>query len=64
MFEQAFKYIDDVLWKEAGCTSVLDTEDVDDLFNAEEWIRMCRVVYICPSMKLCDLIGIKGCIEA
>ena len=36
MFEQAFKYIDDVLWKDAGCTSVLDTEDDDDLYNAEE----------------------------
>jgi hypothetical protein len=24
MFEQAFKNIDDVLWKEAGCTTVLD----------------------------------------
>ena len=24
MFEQAFKNIDDVLWKEAGCTSELD----------------------------------------
>jgi hypothetical protein len=24
MFEQAFKTIDDVLWKEAGCTTELD----------------------------------------
>ncbi|HLK47104.1 MAG TPA: type I restriction-modification system subunit M N-terminal domain-containing protein [Bryobacteraceae bacterium] len=24
MFEQAFKNIDDVLWKEAGCTTELD----------------------------------------
>jgi len=24
MFEQAFKNIDDVLWKEAGCTTGLD----------------------------------------
>ena len=24
MFEQAFKNIDDILWKEAGCTSELD----------------------------------------
>jgi type I restriction enzyme M protein len=24
MFEQAFKNIDDVLWKEAGCSSELD----------------------------------------
>ena len=24
MFEQAFKNIDDVLWKEAGCTTQLD----------------------------------------
>jgi len=24
MFEQAFKNIDDVLWKEAGCTTALD----------------------------------------
>ena len=24
MFEQAFKNIDDVLWKDAGCTSELD----------------------------------------
>lgn len=24
MFEQAFKNVDDVLWKEAGCASELD----------------------------------------
>lgn len=24
MFEQTFKNIDDVLWKDAGCTSELD----------------------------------------
>jgi type I restriction enzyme M protein len=24
MFEQAFKNIDDILWKEAGCTTELD----------------------------------------
>ncbi len=24
MFEQAFKNFDDVLWKEAGCTTELD----------------------------------------
>ena len=24
MFEQAFKNVDDILWKEAGCTSELD----------------------------------------
>jgi len=24
MFQQAFKNIDDVLWKDAGCTSELD----------------------------------------
>jgi hypothetical protein len=29
MFEQAFKNIDDVLWKEAGCTTELDyTEQI------------------------------------
>ena len=27
MFEQTFKNIDDVLWKDAGCTSELDYED-------------------------------------
>src|SRR6202142_327196 len=27
MFEQAFKNIDDVLWKEAGCTTELDTTE-------------------------------------
>ncbi len=26
MFEQTFKNIDDVLWKEAGCSSELDAE--------------------------------------
>ncbi len=30
MFEQVFKKIDDVLWKDAGCTSELDyTEHID-----------------------------------
>lgn len=28
MFEQAFKNIDDVLWKEAGCTTV-DAKSID-----------------------------------
>jgi len=27
MFEQTFKNIDDVLWKDAGCTSELDYTD-------------------------------------
>ena len=39
MFEQAFKNIDDVLWKEAGCTTELDgsTHDaVADLGKPEE----------------------------
>ena len=27
MFEQAFKNIDDILWKEAGCTTELDYTD-------------------------------------
>ena len=30
MFEQAFKNIDDVLWKEAGCTTELDYTDIQD----------------------------------
>ena len=29
MFEQAFKNIDDVLWKEAGCTKYLDGLEQD-----------------------------------
>lgn len=33
MFEQAFKNIDDVLWKEAGCTTKVDyTEQTSWLF--------------------------------
>lgn len=31
MFEQAFKNIDDVLWKEAGCTT--EPEEIRDLFT-------------------------------
>lgn len=32
MFEQAFKNLDDVLWKEAGCTTDLDyTEQTSGL---------------------------------
>ena len=27
MFEQTFKAIDDVLWKEAGCTTELDSTE-------------------------------------
>jgi len=34
MFEQTFKNIDDVLWKEAGCATELDyTEQLDALQN-------------------------------
>mgnify|MGYP004130642491 CR=1 FL=1 len=31
MFEQAFKNIDDVLWKEAGCTTELDYTEQNPL---------------------------------
>lgn len=37
MFEQAFKNIDDVLWKEAGCTTELEQMkklDIDALKRA------------------------------
>ena len=39
MFEQAFKNIDDVLWKDAGCTSELDyTEQTSCLrFPTHTW---------------------------
>ena len=34
MFEQTFKNIDDVLWKEAGCSSELDyTEQTSSVFH-------------------------------
>jgi len=38
MFEQAFKNIDDVLWKEAGCTTELDYTALtgDDLLDFAE----------------------------
>jgi hypothetical protein len=31
MFEQTFKNIDDVLWKEAGCTTELDYTEIAQL---------------------------------
>lgn len=31
MFEQTFKNIDDVLWKDAGCTSELDYTEQSEL---------------------------------
>lgn len=37
MFEQAFKNIDDILWKEAGCTTELDyTEQTVSRFTPDE----------------------------
>ena len=43
MFEQAFKNIDDVLWKEAGCTTELDyTEQTSWLLFLDEPDRMGR----------------------
>ena len=33
MFEQTFKNIDDVLWKEAGCTTELDAEKLPHLLE-------------------------------
>ncbi len=36
MFEQAFKNIDDVLWKEAGCTTELDYYRADLLAAVPE----------------------------
>ena len=40
MFEQAFKNIDDVLWKEAGCTTELDyTEQTAQSNDADQSIR-------------------------
>jgi type I restriction enzyme M protein len=39
MFEQAFKNIDDVLWKEAGCTTELD-------YTEQSWIKPnCRTCW-------------------
>ena len=37
MFEQAFKNIDDILWKEAGCTTELDyTEQTSWLLTKQQ----------------------------
>jgi type I restriction enzyme M protein len=33
MFEQTFKNIDDVLWKEAGCTTELDYGSISSLLE-------------------------------
>ena len=45
MFEQAFKNIDDVLWKEAGCTTELDyTEQTSWLLflKNKTWMPRCQ----------------------
>ena len=38
MFEQAFKNIDDVLWKEAGCTTELSCQRLRKI--SQEIVRM------------------------
>jgi len=37
MFEQAFKNIDDVLWKDAGCTSELDYTEQSSWLVCPAW---------------------------
>ena len=46
MFEQAFKNIDDVLWKEAGCTTELDYTEQTSwlLFLKPQWTPQSRPV--------------------
>ena len=60
MFEQAFKNIDDVLWKDAGCTTELDyTEQtswllflkyldgrsrISQAIGSETYRRLCAVI--------------------
>lgn len=40
MFEQAFKNIDDVLWKEAGCTTELDyTEQTSWVLSGAQMVN-------------------------
>ena len=56
MFEQAFKNIDDVLWKDAGCTSELDyTEQTSWLlfFNQKLFphLRRIKKTAITPSFQ-------------
>jgi hypothetical protein len=55
MFQQTFKNIDDVLWKEAGCTTELDyteqtswmlfLEYLDDLEQENGW----RILHAAPA---------------
>jgi hypothetical protein len=42
MFEQAFKNIDDVLWKEAGCTTELDYTEQSSWLHGAKLHRPCR----------------------
>ena len=49
MFKQAFKNIDDILWKEAGCTTELDYTSHDYLFAT---IKQQRFMVICKNNRL------------
>jgi len=53
MFEQAFKNIDDVLWKDAGCTSELDyTEQTS-------WLLFLKYLAAIYQQKLAALEALK-----
>ena len=57
MFEQAFKNIDDVLWKEAGCSSELDyTEQTSWLLFLKylDDLETDRVTEAAPERRMMD----------
>ena len=52
MFERTFKNIDDVLWKEAGCSSELD------YIEQASWMLFCTSSEIAPDSTNFDIASI------
>ncbi|MFL3659341.1 MAG: hypothetical protein ACJ07L_14980 [Opitutales bacterium] len=58
MFEQTFKNIDDVLWKEAGCSSELDKDSLTldwSLMHTEDlsvWEEIGKVEVAVPKQEV------------
>lgn len=61
MFEQAFKNIDDVLWKEAGCTTELDYTEQTSWLLFLKYLDGLEQGYVTRERRLCArMYGWRG----
>ena len=59
MFEQAFKNIDDVLWKEAGCTTELDYTEQTSWLLFLKYLDQLEEDSRCANPQIANITTIK-----